>query len=396
VTNRLYLQNSYLTEFDGTILERDQENRTVRLCLDRTLFYPTGGGQPHDTGWLDSVKVLNVTADEYGNVWHHLEHPLPGTPDTVHGIIDWGRRFDFMQQHTAFHILAGALTRHFDIETVASHLGEETSTLDTDQHTISPQQIQKLEDIANDILWQDLPVNGKWVSRAELDALPSRKISDRQDPIRLIDIENWDLDPCGGTHVSGTAQVGLIKIVGRERIRQATRLTFLAGKRALNDFQHNYKTLQELSGQLSTGFADLPESVNKLFVEQKGLLKQIKTLQDFRLGTLVDILTAEAMREGFVVQQFPDLGMADLRVLASRSMKKHPGIYCLYGGQTPVPFVFASPDGDPDMNSVLQALVSVFDARGGGKPAFVQGAGTVLGDMESVINKTIEKLTAVK
>ncbi len=396
MTDRLYLQNSYQTEFDGKILQSDQENGDVRVCLDRTLFYPTGGGQPHDNGWMDSVKVLDVTADEHGNIWHHLERPLSGERNTVHGVIDWNRRFDFMQQHTAFHLLAGALARHFDVETMASHLGEKSSTLDTDQSTISPQQIQELEVIANKVLWQDHPVKSIWVSRAQLGFLPSRTTSDRRDPIRLIDIEHWDLDPCGGTHVSGTAQVGMIKIVGRERIRQATRLTFLAGKRAFDKFQGDYQVLQQLSSQLNTGFADLPESVNKLFVEKKRLLKQVKTLQDFRLDTLVDTLTTKTMQDGFVVEHFQDLGMADLRVLAGRSIKKQPGIYCLYGGRSPVPFVFASPDGDPDMNLVLQALESVFEARGGGKPEFLQGAGKALDAMGSVIKRTTEKIREVK
>jgi len=228
VSTRLYYEDAYRQTFSAVVLQRRLIEGREAVSLNETLFYPTSGGQMHDTGWLNDIPVVDVLWQDE-EIWHILASPLAA--ERITGRLDWPRRFDFMQQHTAFHILAGSFKQLFNIETLASHLGELESTIEIAAGELPSADTDRLEEYANQIIYENRPVRAFFVDQAELASRSLRKTTEMNESIRLIEIEHLDLDPCGGTHVSSTGQVGIIKVTGRERVRGHVRLSFVAGMR---------------------------------------------------------------------------------------------------------------------------------------------------------------------
>ena len=233
MTERIYYTDPYTTEFDATIVRIDpvaDNPAHRRVVLDRTAFYPTSGGQPFDTGTLGDVRVLEVEDAEDGEVVHIVEGDVG--PGAVHGRIDWERRFEHMQQHTGQHVLSAAFDRVLKVPTVSFHLGTASSTIDLARE-VSAAEIARAEREANRIVWEDRPVAIRFADAAEVATLGLRKESKREGMLRLIDVENFDVSACGGTHVARTGAIGVIAVAGAERFKGATRLEFLCGGRAL-------------------------------------------------------------------------------------------------------------------------------------------------------------------
>jgi len=219
---RLYYSDPYRTEFQARVIERTSVQAQPGVVLDCTCFYPTSGGQPHDEGTLNGVPVINVLEREDKAIVHVLAAELDA--DVVHGAIDWQRRFDHMQQHTGQHILSQAFLKMLNAETVGFHLGKEASTIDIDKAPLAAVQLDTVENLANEIVFADLPVKTYFVAEAELANLPLRKLPVVDMPIRIVEVEGFDYSPCGGTHCRRTGEVGLIKITRAERRGQDTRV----------------------------------------------------------------------------------------------------------------------------------------------------------------------------
>src|SRR5262249_44364733 len=211
-----------------------RDGRT-HVFLDRTAFYPTSGGQPFNTGTLGGLRVVDVVDEDGGRIAHVLERGGLSEGQTVTGVIDWPRRFDHMQQHTGQHVLSAAFSRLFDARTVSFHLGDEVSTIDLAKE-MKPDQIEAAEVEANRVVWEDRPVAIRFASKDEAAAMPLRKESLRDGTLRLIDVEDFDLSACGGTHVARTGAIGVIAVAGSERFKGGQRLAFLCGGRALRRF----------------------------------------------------------------------------------------------------------------------------------------------------------------
>ncbi|MBN2411873.1 hypothetical protein JXQ31_09275 [candidate division KSB1 bacterium] len=373
MTERLYYTDSYLKEFNAKVIQTGEIEGRPAVVLDKTLFYPESGGQMFDTGIIENVSVCRVVLKE-NVIWHVLDKPV--SKKDIHGQINWVRRFDFMQQHTGFHILAGSFLHQLEVETLSSHLGEEYSTIDVRSDRIDAAQLKDVEDHANKIIWENRPVRAFWAEKEDMDNPLLRKVPDEFEKVRLVEIENYDLDPCGGTHVRNTGEVGLVKILGSEKIRGNTRYVFVAGNRALREMQKQYNILTTLCQQLTTGVDDMPAAVKKLLEENKNYIKALQNFEKLGEEKIVSELLTENKTSKIVVKNIEDKKIDGLRRIASTVIKNGHGTFLLGStGETPC-LVFATTDEKLDLRPVFQQVLPLIDGRGGGSVSFVQGGGT--------------------
>src|SRR5215216_3060621 len=233
-TEKIYFTDSSILEFDATVIAANPTEQGYRVVLDRTAFYPTGGGQPNDTGTLGKGRVVDVAEDEEGTVYHICEGAEAiSAGQTVTGTIDRARRLDHMQQHSGQHILSQAFVKACGAETRSFHMSAQTSTIDIELQSPTDDQMRAAEDVANAIIFEDRPMRVYIVNEEEAARLPLRKESALSGNIRVIEVEDFDWSPCGGTHAMRTGQVGLIAIKGYERAKKMTRVEFVCGHRAL-------------------------------------------------------------------------------------------------------------------------------------------------------------------
>lgn len=386
MTQRLYYTDAYTTRFTARIVETTHYRQAPAVVLDQSYFYPTSGGQPHDTGWLrqdeQSVRVVDVVVrPDDDAVLHVLEGEWrPNLSQPVSGEIDLPRRHDHMQQHTGQHILSQAFIRLAEAETVGFHLSEKTVTIDLDQAELSDTLVEAVETLCNDIIWQDRPVTFREVSREEAARLPLRKVPDGRDgKLRLIGIADFDLTACGGTHVRRTGEVGLLKIIKLERRGGQTRVEFACGRRALLDYRQKNEIMQQLSAALTTGYDELLPSVVRLQESAKDAQRQVRQLQTERLAMEAEQLLSAGQPLGeatVITRVYSDRAAADLRTLASQVVLT-PKTICLLGSAgTRTDLVFArAADAPGNMKELLQAALEPLGGRGGGSPTMAQGGG---------------------
>src|SRR6185436_8468901 len=284
MTDRLYYLDPYLRAFDATIERVEPRGDLAVVTLDRTAFYPSSGGQPFDTGLLGASRVVDVVDEQDGSVVHVVEHARDaGAPSlqagaSVHGEIDWPRRFDHMQQHTGQHVLSAAFDHLFNARTVSFHLGAAVSTIDLARE-MSAAEIAAAEAEANRIVWEDRPVGIRFATAEEAAAMPLRKESARGGTLRLIDVEDFDLSACGGTHVARTGGIGVIAVASWERFKGGQRVSFLCGGRALGGYRELRDAVSGPVRLLSVLPDELPSSIERLQAEAKEQKKAVLMLQ---------------------------------------------------------------------------------------------------------------------
>jgi alanyl-tRNA synthetase len=386
MTERLYYQDATCKTFTARIVERLTHDGHPAVVLDRTAFYPTGGGQPNDRGKLGDALVVDVierNAD--GAVLHVLSQDIAG--DEVTGEIDWSRRFDLMQQHTGQHILSQAFIAAADAETVGFHLTDDTLTIDLDNKDLSPPAtplkgvlgIERAEDLANQIVFEDRPVIARFVTAAELSQMPLRKPPKVETNIRIVEVEGFDWSPCGGTHVARTGQVGLIKIVKLDRRSDALRVEFRCGQRALADYRRKHQMITQVAGALSVGYGELDQAIDRIQAEAKDWRKKLSEAESRIMGYEVVELDAAAQEREFrlITRAWAERDPTHLRAMAKKLAAKPKTVVLLgSGGRQPM-FVFArSSDLSLDLvQLVRRAIEQIGGKGGGGKPDFAQGGG---------------------
>jgi alanyl-tRNA synthetase len=232
-TERLYYQDSHLVEFTAHVTEvAPLEHERFGVRLDRTAFYPTGGGQPTDTGTLGAARVVECVDEEAAGILHIIEGDAPAIGAQVAGHVDWPRRLDHIQQHTGQHIISQALVSLFDAPTRAFRMAAHVSEIDVELSDPTRERIEQAVDLANRIIWEDRPVRIYHVTKEESAQLPLRRDSAREGELRVIEIEDFDMSPCGGTHAQRTGEVGLIAVRSWERAKGMTRLESTKNSRA--------------------------------------------------------------------------------------------------------------------------------------------------------------------
>ncbi len=371
MTHRLYYTDSYLREFDATVIDAHPRNAHVGIVLDRTAFYPTSGGQPHDTGTLNNLPVIDVLEDEEDRIVHVVAERLQGT---VKGAVDWLRRFDHMQQHTGQHILSQACLRTLGAQTRAVHLGGEVSTLDLDRPEMSAEAVASAEDLANQIVFEDRPVLVREVEEADLVSLQLRRPPKKHGRIRVVEVEDFDRSACGGTHVRRTGEVGPIKIRRWERFKGGTRVEFYCGWRALRDYRWKNALTLELASQLTVKDAEVLGAVSRLAGQLRDRDRVLADVQD----RLIDLEARQRLAQTpgppyLVAAVVPEWTTAMVTAMAGRLAKADSTVAVL--GSSEGHLVIArSADLDLDAAALLTQVVQQHGGRGGGRPAYAQGS----------------------
>jgi alanyl-tRNA synthetase len=377
---RLYYDNAYLTEFTARVIGRYSIDEQPAVLLDRSCFYPTSGGQPHDLGWLNDTAVTDVILHpEYG-LLHCLAGPLAA--ETVNGRIDWPRRFDHMQQHTGQHLLSRAFIQVASAETVGFHLTEDNLTIDLDSDSLAAADIETAERLANEIIWEDRPVSSRLVTLAQAREMALRKLPDvAEEQVRLIEITGFDLTACGGTHVARTGAVGLIKVIKQERRGSQQRLTFVCGQRALADYGEKHQVVEGLMARLTTAAAELDPAVVRLQAELKQANRQLKRQAEQLVAAEAERLLQTAVSHNqvrIISHLFTDRDPGQLRQLASQ-LAQHDSIIVLLGlAGVKTQLIFARSGNTPGaMNQLLIEALAIIgpEARGGGSAMMAQGGG---------------------
>ena len=281
-SERLYYTDSYLIEFDAVVRDVLKQDDRWIVTLDRTAFYPTSGGQPFDTGTLGEARVLDVIDREDGSVGHVVDRELEKN-SRVRGHVDWVRRFDHMQQHTGQHLLSATFEREVGAKTVSFHLGTSAATIDLDKE-LSADQISRVEDTVNKVLWEDREICVTFVTAHEAEKLPLRKDPSRSGDLRIIEIKDYDLSACGGTHVRRTGGIGIIAIAGFERFKGGMRVEFVCGYRALQAYRGLKNSVAGGVRLLSVLPDELPGAIERLQTANRQQQKSQEALYD-RLAT---------------------------------------------------------------------------------------------------------------
>ena len=378
MTTRLYYQQPYLTAFEATVTACEASGAQTHVVLDQTAFYPTSGGQPYDVGELGGSRVLDVIDREDGEIVHVLDRAL-AIGARVAGSIDWARRFDHMQQHTGQHVLSAAFDRLFKARTESFHLGTVSATIDLGRE-VTTSQIAAAEDEANRIVWEDRPVMIRFATAEEAAAMPLRKEPARTGPLRLIDVEDYDLSACGGTHVARTGAIGMIAIGGAEKFRSGTRVEFLCGGRALARFRAWRDAFAATQKYLSVSPAELAAGVERLQGESKTLQRTIRGLQEQLATHEASALVARGVRAGdrvVIVEALEGWDAVGLKSLAAAAAAQEPrAAVALFSTASPALVVVArGKEAAVDASGVLRSLVAKFGGKGGGKPDLAQGGG---------------------
>ena len=381
MTERRYYSDSHTTKFEAKIVEHLTWDGKPAVVLDATYFYPTGGGQPCDRGTLNGAQVIDVvTRPDDLAVIHVLEREIEG--DTAQAQIDWARRFDHMQQHTGQHILTQAFVQTANLPTVGFHLSPDTVTIDLDTTSISADQINTAENLANEVIWRNLPVTARLVSQNEMDGVRVRRIPGQlaTEGLRVVSVGEFDQTACGGTHVAATGEIGLLKIIRTDKKGGQIRVEFRCGGRALSDYRLRNDTTQRLTSLLNVGVSELDQSVSRLQNEIREMQRQRKAVVQQLLKThaaelIAAAQTIDGVRVVILVSDLYDLN--DLRVLA-KQLTATPSILALLGmpGEKAQIVLTCSPDLPYNLNPALQGGLAVLgNARGGGPANFVQGGG---------------------
>ena len=421
MTKRLYYDQPDLLEFDAVVEDAtgvsgdgSGAGSLPAVILRETAFYPTSGGQVHDTGWLavggsERVRVAEVADLEDGRVVHYLEAPAkpPAAGAAVHGSIDPERRRDHMQQHTGQHVLSAAFLSLYEFPTVSFHMGEDYCSIDLGTESLSAKQIVGAEKRANEIVFENRPVRIRYVGRAEAEKLGLRKLPpEGREELRLIEVADFDLSACGGTHVGSTGQIGSILLRKTEKTRQGLRVEFVCGGRTVRVARRDYSTLTEAAALYSAQMGDVPEMIRKGFEELKALRRQ----REDALEQLAGAMAEAALKIGsscdrasgssaatpdvtagvrVISRAFSDRDINFAKLFAQKVTRAGLPVVALVGSAVNPPgLVFAqSAGGAGDMGALLKQVLSSVGGRGGGSRDFAQGGVPAGCDVEQLLRQ---------
>ena len=382
MTARIYYTDPYCRRFDAVVTKSLEHEGRPAVLLDRTAFYPTSGGQPFDVGRLvraaeaGGVDVVD-TIDIDDDVAHVLSAPVAGGA-AVTGEIDWARRFDHMQQHTGQHVLSAAFDRFFDNRTVSFHMGAELSTIDL-ARDLSWEQVARVEAEANRVIWENREVAIRFVSSDEAAGLPLRKEPARSGVLRLIDVKDFDLSACGGTHVARTGAIGAILVPAIEKFKGGARVTFACGGRALGVFRALRESVSGSVRALSVLPHELPGAIERMQAEAKELRRATKKFQESLAAHEAARLVGASGASGastVIVEALDGWDASGLKTVASEITQRASAAVALFSASSPFAVVVArSRDLPVDASAVLRALTERFGGRGGGRADLAQGGG---------------------
>ncbi|WP_174612748.1 alanyl-tRNA editing protein [Virgibacillus ihumii] len=379
VTKKLYYQEPSIRSFSAQILHSKQDaNGRFYVVLDKTAFYPTGGGQPHDTGTINDVRVYNVE-EKNGEIRHYTDTFLEA--EKCAGEIDWGRRFDHMQQHTGQHILSAAFENMYGYRTVSFHLGTETCSIDLEISGLYEEEASGVEEKANDVILENRPIQIRWVTEDELNEFPLRKDVSVSENIRLVIIPDFDYNGCGGTHPNATGQVGSIKLLHWERQKKNIRVHFVCGTRVLKQLQDKHRVIQGLTSLLNAPQQDLKASASHILEQQKNLEKTNEHLQaELLLYEAQRLIKKATVKDTYklVNNTYKDTPVKKLQQMAANVAQNANKTLVLFinENETKIQVVCArSNDIDMNMKDFITQILPMINGKGGGSKTIAQGGG---------------------
>jgi alanyl-tRNA synthetase len=407
MTDRIYYHDSFLYDFDAEVHELIDGPRPA-LILDRSAFYPTSGGQIHDTGTITmgdvQLRITEVADTDDGKVVHYFEAERdfdksalkPGA--RIRGYIDDFRRRDHMQQHSGQHVLSAAFIKLFDLHTVSFHMADDYCSIDLDTQTLTKEQVEKAERLANEIVLENRPVEIRYVTREEAGKLGLRKIpTAERDELRIIDIKDCDLSACGGTHVNQTGQIASILLRKFEKVRQGWRVEFVAGQRAVATARRDYTALSETAALFSAHIYDVPQQARKSLDEIRTLRKQAEQSQEELAAAQATAILAETPESNgrkLIVRTYSDRDMNFVKLLAQKLTRQAANAIALLATTSPQPaLIFAQSAGQPhDMGKMLKEVLTKLGGRGGGSKDMAQGGISSAAGVEAAISEVAKDL----
>jgi alanyl-tRNA synthetase len=369
--DRLYYKDSYLRTCSARILKKRNDERGLWLQFEKNIFYPGGGGQAPDKGSIGNSNLVEIL-EEDGIIWHRImSGQLPANADEVQVKIDWSLRYRNMQQHTGQHLLSHVLW-NAGLKTVSVHLGESYTMIEVDGLLPDDLLPEKIENEANCLIRKALPVKSYFVSQEDVNNLPLRKLPGEREKLRIVEIEGMDYSACGGTHVKNTAEIGLIKYTGMEKIRGHARLRFLIGKTAYAYFKQLHTTSAQLKDTLQTGPEQYAFRVVKMQEEISMLKKETARLKKYYQRYLTDqLLRRQNNEENIIVEHLSDVDFEDIRESAKSLAAEYGKISFIYGAGR---FCLCSPDDNAfNASGFLREYGKRLSLKGGGPPGFMQG-----------------------
>lgn len=397
--DKLYYEDQYLKEFTAEIIGVIEKNNLYYVSLDKTAFFPGGGGQHCDLGYIDNHKVIDIV-EENGEIYH-VTQTKPIKIHRVNCKIDWDRRLDGMQQHLGQHVLSGCFFKLFNANTVSIHLGNEISTVDI-QGYLDEESIRKAERMANEIIYQNIGVNFLTPSKKELKKLNLRRdLPNTNEQIRVVQIGDLDINACCGVHPSRTLDLQAIKIKRWEKHKGATRIEYLAGKRAIEDYFKKDDFRNQICKFLNCGEQDAINSVNKLSNELKACKdenRQIKIeISDYQIKDM--IMSAEKLGDISVITKIYESG--DLKHISKIAEKivLNDNMIVLLGvkNEEKANLIFAASKNinSISMSDLLKDAITLIDGRGGGSNFLAQGGGKNSSNLQGVIDYALRKVSRI-
>lgn len=380
MTEKLYYQDTNKNEFDAEVIEVIKEKKTWRVTLDKTYFYPEGGGQPADKGWINNTPVIDVQK-ESDLIYHYLnKNPGEGK---IKGKIDREWRRDFMQQHTGQHIISGALWKIGKYKTVSVHMGADYTTIEIDAPEIPEEDLIKIEKLANQVIRENLPLHFIHTNHQELDKFPLRKPSPFKGKIRLVKIGDFDCVGCGGLHLDGTRKVGLVKAIGIEKIRGHARIAWKIGDRAYDDYRRKEKIISELRTILAANEDLFAQKVKDLQAELSTFKRLYSGIENQMADTIAQHLYENPQNRTdssyrIITKSWQGEKNNLIKKIMKNLLNREKTLICLVN-------VFSdklhwsigcSEDITFPFNQLKDELLPIIDGKGGGRPPLWQGMGS--------------------
>jgi alanyl-tRNA synthetase len=378
-THRIYYDDSFARDFEANVLTCEPcvhgTTPAWEVVLDETALYPTSGGQPCDHGKLGDANVLDVR-DDGDEIVHIVDRELKAGP--VHGCVDWPRRFDHMQQHTGQHLLSAMFQERFGRPTVSFHLGAELSSIDLRGAEPTPEILEGAERAANRIIFEDRPINVRYGTPEQLAQMGVRKEVQRTGILRAIEIEGSDLQPCGGTHVRRTAQIGMLLVRRCTKMRQDWRVEFACGARSERLARNDFRLIARAAANLGCAAEDLADAAARITTERDANFKEVRSLlqrlAELEAASALQSAAAPASGTRTVVRAFDDGTQADYPGFFSTQLAKTEGVIALIGLKGSGQLIFSQhPSTRKDMNALLKRVFEKFAGKGGGNRDFARG-----------------------
>lgn len=375
MTEKLYDIDSHLKEFTATVIDSYEKADGYMTILDRTAFFPEGGGQPSDTGYINDARVYDVKIDN-GVIYHYTSKQLQ-KGEKVLARLDFDRRFDFMQQHSAEHIVSGVAHKLYGCENVGFHLSDEIVTLDFDK-PLTKEEISEIEKLSNEAVFTNAKINAYYPPKAELETISYRSKKEIKEAVRIVEIEGVDACACCAPHVNFTGEIGLIKLLGTEKLRGGVRIELKAGSRAFLDYSEKYSGVLKISNALCVKQNEVYDAVEKLLGQISEMKYELTGLKNKMLGQTLESFNSDKECSAIFLDGF---GMKELQTAADTLYKKLGGIRAVLSANESG-FAFAVCGEEEALDKRFAEFRQSFSVKGGGRNGMVQG--TVIATREEL------------